>query len=699
MAAAEGKGFVNGVQRVAPPLQPEKGKFDERILNGLDILLTELDKRKMKAVLFLSNNWEWTGGFLQYLRWNGLIEDSVFRRKLNWDEMRDYVSRFYSCDDCKKDYLKQVAYILGHTNKISGKKYINEPAIMAWELANEPRPMRPAANEDYKKWNSDVAAFIKAKDKNHLVTLGTEGEMGTESMELFEQVHADKNVDYLTMHIWPKNWGWFKPATMEADFSQVLSRTGSYISRHLAAARKIKKPLVIEEFGLPRDGHIYEPSATTALRDRYYAAVFSSWEQSVQNNGAIAGANFWTYNGVVYPKTGEISWKEGDDYRGDPPMEEQGLNGVFNSDSSTWTVISSALQVLNRKTFLPADTNAAVQTRTLYKNLNTLRNTGFLFGHQDDLAYGVGWKYQPGRSDVKEVTGDYPAVYGWELGRLEMDAAVNLDSVPFKKMQQFIKDGYKRGGLITISWHLNNPLTGKSAWEPAEGTVASILPGGSKNELYRSWLDKVAAFMNQLKDENGKMIPVLFRPFHELNGNWFWWGGSHCTAEEFKSLWQFTVSYLRDEKKLHHLLYVYNTDQFSSKEAFLEKYPGNEWVDIIGFDIYQRNTPKEQYVSNLDNMLTMLEDIAAENNKVPALTEFGGNMDDSTWWTGTFLPVVSRHNIAYVLGWRNAGIKPNNEVEFYVPYKGQKTAGDFKTFYKAKRTLFQKDIANWRLYR
>src|SRR5690242_6908752 len=180
----------------------------------------------------------------------------------------------------------------------------------------------------------------------------------------------------------------------------------------------------------------------------------------------------------------------------------------------------------------PSDKMATKEAVNLYRNLKKLLNKGVMFGHQDDLAYGVGWKYQKDRSDIKDVTGDYPAVYGWELGHLEIDAAMNLDSVPFKTMQQLIRKGYERGGLITISWHLNNPLTGKTAWDPAEGTVASILPGGSKHDLYKSWLDKIALFLNGLKGSRGEMIPVLFRPFHELNGNWFWWGGKNCTPAE-----------------------------------------------------------------------------------------------------------------------------------------------------------------------
>lgn len=349
---------------------------------------------------------------------------------------------------------------------------------------------------------------------------------------------------------------------------------------------------------------------------------------------------------------------------------------------------------------LPADKNATRETVNLYRNLKKIIAKGILFGHQDDLAYGYHWKYQPGRSDVKEVTGDYPAVYGWELGHLELDHTTNLDSVPFHKMKVFIKQGYRRGGIITISWHLTNPLTGKSAWDAAPGTVTSILPGGEKHELFKGWLDKLAAFMQDLKGSKGEFIPVVFRPWHELNGSWFWWGKNHCTPDEFKKLWQFTVSYLRDEKKLRHLLYAYNTDRFASKEEYLERYPGDEWVDVIGFDIYQRGNNNEAFIKDFSNMLTMLSAIAAEKNKIPALTEFGyGTLPDSTWWTGTFGKALENHQIAWVLAWRNAGKRPNGTEEFYVPYKGQKSAADFKKFYASKQMLFQEDVTKERIYR
>src|SRR5690606_35619646 len=158
----------------------------------------------------------------------------------------------------------------------------------------------------------------------------------------------------------------------------------------------------------------------------------------------------------------------------------------------------------------------------------------------DDLAYGAHWRYEPGRSDVKEVTGDYPAVYGWDIGHLELGGDKNLDGVPFERMKAFIREGYERGGIITISWHNRNPLNGGTAWDTLAGTVRSILPGGEKHGLYTQWRDGVADFMMFLKGPGGELIPVLFRPYHELTGSWFWWGRNLCTAEEYKTLWRFT---------------------------------------------------------------------------------------------------------------------------------------------------------------
>ncbi len=351
---------------------------------------------------------------------------------------------------------------------------------------------------------------------------------------------------------------------------------------------------------------------------------------------------------------------------------------------------------------LPVDKFATKQTISLYHNLKRLLKNGVMFGHQDDLAYGFGWKYVPGKSDVKDVTGDYPAVYGFELGKLELDHKVNIDSVPFDKMRGFIQSAYARGGVITLSWHLDNPLTGKTAWDPASGTVASILPGGKKHDLYKGWLDKVAVFLLSLKAKNGEFIPVIFRPFHESSGKWFWWGTGNCMPEEFKELWHFTVSYLRDTSNIHHLLYAFNFDEFRNEKDYAVNYPGDEWTDIIGFDSYQRDKGTQantHFYRGIDRKLTLLEAIAKQRNKVPAITEIGFyELPDSIWFTTVLGRVLQHHNISYVLAWRNAGIKPDGSREFYVPYKGHAAAADFVQFYKEKKTLFQMDVSKQKMY-
>lgn len=350
MAGAEGSGLISGIVRVGSPLQPEQGKFNTEILEGLDLLLDEMDKRDLKAVIFLSNNWEWSGGFQQYLIWNNLVPDDQKTRKLTWDEQRDIVAKFYACEPCKRSYNEQVNVILNRTNKFNKKKYINDSTIMAWELANEPRPMRPRAESDYKKWISEAAAMIKQKDKNHLIVIGHEGWIGTEGMRIFEEIHTDKNIDYLTIHIWAKNWNWFRDGKLSEDYERAAEKAVVYINEHIEVAKKLDKPLVIEEFGLPRNAQSFDINSSTSLRDDYYSKIFSILAAQSAAKGHLAGASFWAFGGAARPVKNQIFWKKGDDYMGDPPMEEQGLNTVFDSDKSTWQIINKYSKSINTET-------------------------------------------------------------------------------------------------------------------------------------------------------------------------------------------------------------------------------------------------------------------------------------------------------------------------------------------------------------
>jgi len=324
-----------------------------------------------------------------------------------------------------------------------------------------------------------------------------------------------------------------------------------------------------------------------------------------------------------------------------------------------------------------------------------------MFGHQDDLAYGVDWKYVKGKSDVKDVAGDYPGIYGWELGNIEHDLPADLDGVPFDTMRTFIRQGYERGGVITISWHADNPFNDQSAWDTTAGSVASILPGGNKHELFKSWLDRVAVFLKSLKTEKGTPIPVLFRPFHELTGNWFWWCRNTCSPTEFKLLWRFTADYLRHVKDLHQLLLVYNTADFNTEEEFLERYPGDDVVDVLSFDTYQYANPRNDnaFIQMIDRRLGIVENLARSKNKIAAWAETGFEaIPDPEWWTNVLWKAIGDHKISYVLVWRNHGRMQNGHMHYYAPYKGQISAENFKKFYGLERTLFESDVRKERVY-
>jgi hypothetical protein len=362
------------------------------------------------------------------------------------------------------------------------------------------------------------------------------------------------------------------------------------------------------------------------------------------------------------------------------------------------------------QTHQPVDAKASNRTKILYQNLFRVMHDGIMFGHQDDVAYGTGWMLEAGKSDVKAVVNDYPAVYGFDIGYIEKFSPHNIDSVPFNKMQELIKTGYERGGVITISWHATNPYNGKSMWDVTHGSVASVLPGGNKHELFKQWLHTVATFIKSLKSYNGDLIPVLFRPFHECNSGWFWWGKGTCSNEEYKALWRLTVTQLRDEEQVHNILYVYNTTEFGDKKEYEERYPGNEYVDVVSFDSYQNTDmigSRKDFIKNNRIRLSLLTEFARNNNKLPAFSETGyENLPDANWYTKTLYETIKDFPVSYVLVWRNGGKKSANRGpwqyqpnhSFYTPTLQHLSAQDFKTFHDMPNIIFQNKITMEKLY-
>ena len=282
----------------------------------------------------------------------------------------------------------------------------------------------------------------------------------------------------------------------------------------------------------------------------------------------------------------------------------------------------------------------------LFERLDSLRQKGIMFGHQDDPFYGLTWEYQTDSSDVKNVCGDWPAVMGFELGGIEMGDTKNLDSVPFTKMREEIIKHHLRGGIITISWHPRNPLTtieggglaGQkfpegTAWDVSDTTVVkSVLDGGSQNEKFLLWMNRLADFLATLETDDGQKVPIIFRPWHENTGSWFWWGEKLCTADEYKALWNLLQDYLNG-RGFDNLLWAYSPGMASdlTEEKYLERYPGDDRISLVGIDGYQWGT-KEDFVSQLDQNLAMLTKFAAYHGKIAALTECGWRNYKEEWF-------------------------------------------------------------------
>ncbi len=328
-----GQGDKSIASHIEPTLERKPGEYNEQLLEGLDWLLAELERRDMKAVLYLNNAWEWSGGYGSYLEWAGRGECPV-PALTSYPEYMDFVAQFVFDDKAKEMSMNHLRAIVGRTSSVTGKPYSQSPAIMSCQIANDRRAFSEAGKKPFAEWLKASAAEIKRIDPNHLVSTGSEGSWGCENdLQLWADIHSDGNIDYGTIHIWPYNWGWARRESLEEDLPQACANTKEYIGGHYAHSASMGKPLVLEEFGFPRNGMAIAPGTPVSARDRYYEYVFSI----IRDSGMINGANFWGWGGDARPV--HRSWQPGDDYTGDPAQEDQGLNSVFSSDQSTKNMI------------------------------------------------------------------------------------------------------------------------------------------------------------------------------------------------------------------------------------------------------------------------------------------------------------------------------------------------------------------------
>lgn len=338
-----------------------------------------------------------------------------------------------------------------------------------------------------------------------------------------------------------------------------------------------------------------------------------------------------------------------------------------------------------------ADANASKETIALFYNLKKLAKTKIAIGQQD--AFNSFYQDAGGDSDIKKNTGYDPALLGSDFMFITDKSNNNQSDNWFYQQEQKIisdtKAAYAKGMINTFSWHLREPYNEDTFYavemttEQKNKAFKSILPGGANHEWYRKKLDKLASVFLNLKGSKGELIPVIFRPFHEFDGNWFWWGANFCTPEEYKTAYKFTVEYLRDTKGVHNVLYAFSPDNSYTTEAnYLSRYPGDKYVDILGMDNYgdfDNQGPAGAVKAN--SKLKIISDLAKTKVKIAALTETGYRITSSNtpitdWFSAYLYDALTSNSIevSYMMFWNN------DKNGYYVPNSSVANAADFKTF-------------------
>lgn len=363
------------------------------------------------------------------------------------------------------------------------------------------------------------------------------------------------------------------------------------------------------------------------------------------------------------------------------------ITGVDASQSPRFgNVVSYSLEFVEH-VYTLSDTIATDETKMLFRNLKNIGGDGMVFGQHFAFYEGQKWKESSVssniQSDCNTSVGDHPALHGLDFGR----------STNFALFKPYVEELYRRGGISTYSWHANNPVTGGEAYDTTGKPVSAILEMGKYWLAWKSELDKIADFLNNLSVD-GIKVPVIFRPFHENTGAWFWWGKGNCSPDEFKALWQLTVDYLRNDRGVHNMLLAYSPSKISESEALAKlMYPGDRYVDIIGMDAYSDNEKFKQYL--VDGAKIICE-WANNTGKIPALTEVGiskglQNSTNDDWFTDGFLDLITGDSLlrqlAYTMTWRNS-----SSSSYWVPLPGQPAYRGFVDFYNDPFTLFLRDL-------
>ena len=308
-----------------------------------------------------------------------------------------------------------------------------------------------------------------------------------------------------------------------------------------------------------------------------------------------------------------------------------------------------------------------------------------LFGQQNAGHIGVSIEATDGtESDCKNLCGSHPAIVGVDTLSFQGYEGNMSDLITV------VKNLRRQGVIVTLSSHMPNFSLGGDEFYDYSPNITDgdcgrrIMPGGDLNEKYRRFLDLIAEFASLCVDVEGEKIPMIFRPFHECNGDWFWWGPSYLNDKEYIELFRYTVDYLIGEKGVDNLAIAYSPNGFfQSENDYLARYPGDEYVDIMGMDIYHDRPHKgDGFYHKLSSSIDLIDDIAQVHGKLTALTEIGyrsletengyfeglAPMDNTVkeWFTevlDAIMSTVGGKRLAYMLTWANF-----SDTQFWLPF-------------------------------
>ena len=405
-------------------------------------------------------------------------------------------------------------------------------------------------------------------------------------------------------------------------------------------------------------------------------------------------------------------------------LSQYNATGDFVKITATPNAVGTQADTSNAPTQVRlSDANAGTSATALYAYLMALRENGqVLFGHENDINKMVSSTAKEG--DVKDITGSISGVYGIDsLALTGAELGISDAKEALNQAVAYSKQAAEQGAIITLSTHMPNFTNEKikvnadgsydftacdfsEAKDTSNNCAEQILPGGAYNDRFTAYLDIIAEYANALQEDN---IPVLFRPYHENTGSWFWWGSS-TGVETYKSLWRYTQEYLQS-KGVHNMIYVYSPNgPITGAEEYLTRYPGDEYVDVLAFDYYDDYstypaTFDDSFFKNLEATCQVVSDLAAKKGKVAAISETGvramkkdgsdyegllvsGNPIVGHNWYQEVSNIAAKCDMPYWLVWANFG-----DTNFYVPYKynetyGQELINEFIDFYNSDNSIF-----------